>query len=72
MPESSNFALTSKCSSKILGKLVFSGEKLYAKDFIPELLVNDNTSTNSELVVGDILSIDGSFARLIRVQDVEH
>lgn len=72
MPESSNFSLTSKCSSKILGRLVLSGKKLFAKDFIPELLVNDNTSTNSELVVGDILSIDGSFARLIRVKDVEH
>jgi hypothetical protein len=72
MPESSNFGLTSRSPSKTLGSLVFSGEKLYAKNFVPELLVNDNAPTNSELIVGDILSIDGSFARLIRVQDVEH
>ena len=72
MPESLNFGLTSKSSLKILGSLVFSGKKLFAKNFVPELLVNDNASTNSELVVGDILSIDGSFARLIRVQDVKH
>ena len=47
-------------------------KKLFARDFVSELLVNDKPPTKNELVVGDILSIDGSSARLITVQDVKH
>jgi len=72
MPESSSFAMTSKSPLKTLGSLVFLDKKLFARDFVSELLVNDKPPTKNELVVGDILSIDGSSARLITVQDVKH